>query len=166
MLVSVLAKVIDNYIRLLPFPPKLDGVDKDLDRFPKPLCCEIFARKPFKLHFDERACTPQCPVCGELTTETDRIAAHVSVKFPSRDTDEALKLGWAVWAHKTCLESCTELDEPVKQAGGQTEPPTRRGGRASHRWKFRPRGSGKLKFVSAWRLSQGARRLLCPESTA
>ena len=108
--------MIDSYIRLPVFPPKLDGISADLERYPKPLRCGIHARKPFKLHFDDRACTPQCPVCGELTTETDRIAAYVSLKYRSKESEEPIKLGFAVWAHKVCVESCPESDEPVKQA--------------------------------------------------
>jgi len=55
-----------------------------------------------------------CPVCGESTLGSVRIAACLYVAFENLEGDSrGFKFGVGVWAHQSCFESCPDTGRPA-----------------------------------------------------
>ena len=87
-------------VRLLP-----DGCKLDVSHhFPGQKLCEVtiaidppqYADRPWRE-------SEICPVCGQATLTTERIAASLDVKY-----EQGLRVGMGVWAHKECIEICKD----------------------------------------------------------
>jgi hypothetical protein len=50
----------------------------------------------------------ECPICGEPTKGTPRLASSLHPTYKS-----GFKHGQGVWAHVTCFANCPDSDEPA-----------------------------------------------------
>jgi hypothetical protein len=49
-----------------------------------------------------------CPVCGAPTTGTERLPATLHPRW-----ENGLSLGFGVWVHRACFETCPDAGEPT-----------------------------------------------------
>ena len=93
--------------RRLGSPPKIVLIDDLLRRFGDPDSFTVSEDPP---RFCSRVGRNSecCPICGEPTSNTERLPASLHPRWAN-----GLSVGFGVWVHRACFESCPDTGEPA-----------------------------------------------------
>jgi hypothetical protein len=93
--------------RRLPSPPKAVSRVSPLDRLGDAVSCSISQDPP---QFRDRMWreSDRCPICGERTSDQDRLPATLHPRWES-----GFNVGLGVWVHRACFEGCPDMAEPA-----------------------------------------------------